>query len=160
MHSDYLQQLQTRLAAMNPFAAIRTADYARVDTDILHLNAYDNREVARQITHISEHHHHHHTDDVVAHSFIFNQPFDFLRFMHWSRVLLLVQGKQIYRIKGILHFQTDTQRVIFQSVRTQSAFQRGEAWQTDETPQSRIVFIGKGIQRLALERSLRSCLAK
>ncbi|HMN90692.1 MAG TPA: GTP-binding protein [Saprospiraceae bacterium] len=45
-------------------------------------------------------------------------------------------------------------------MRTQSAFQRGEAWQADEIPQSRIVFIGKGIQREALERSLRSCLAK
>ncbi len=162
VHPNYLQQLQEKLAAMNPFATIHTADYAHVDTNILHLNAYDNREVTRQITHISEHHHHHHhhTDDVVAHSFIFDQPFDFLRFMHWARVLLLVQGKQIYRIKGILHFQTDTQRVIFQSVRTQSAFQRGEAWHADETPQSRIVFIGKGIQRAALERSLRSCLAK
>ncbi len=159
---EYLQEIQQKLALINPFGYFITTDYADVETNLLHLNAYDQREVTRKIEHVSEHHHHHqhHTHDVAAHSFTFDTPLDFLKFMHWAKVLLMVNGKQIYRIKGILYFKTEEQRIIFQSVRNQSAFQRGEAWGKDESRQSRIVFIGKGVKREALERSLRSCLAK
>ncbi len=162
VHADYLPFLQEKLTIINPFADFITTDYAAVTTDLLHLNAYENREITRRITKVSDHgyHHHHHIDDVVAHSFILDQPFDFLKFMHWAKVLLTVNGKQIYRIKGILYFKTEAQRIIFQSVRNQSAFQRGEAWGRGESRQSRIVFIGKGVKREALERSLRGCLAE
>jgi len=162
VHPDYLQQLQAKLTIINPFADFITTDYAEVTTDLLHLHAYDNREVTRKIIHVSDHahHHHHHTDDVVAHSFVLDTPFDLLKFMHWTKVMLTVNGKQIYRIKGILYFQNEAQRIIFQSVRTQSGFQRGEAWQDGEKRQSRIVFICKGVKREMLEKSMKECLVK
>lgn len=163
VHADYLPILQEKLVIINPFADFITTDYANVTTDLLHLNAYDNREVTRKITQVSDHghhHHHRHTDDVVAHSFILDQPFDLLRFMHWAKVMLVVRGKSIYRIKGILYFQNEAQRIIFQSVRTQSGFQRGEPWRDDEPRQSRIVFICKGVKREMLEKSIRECLVK
>lgn len=161
VHANYLPFLQEKLTIINPFADFIIADYANVTADLLQLNAYDNREVTRKITQVSNHgHHHHHTDDVVAHSFILEQPFDLLKFMHWAKVMLVVRGKSIYRIKGILYFQNEDQRIIFQSVRTQSGFQRGEAWHDGEKRQSRIVFICKGVKREMLEKSMRECLVK
>ncbi|HOY16083.1 MAG TPA: GTP-binding protein [Haliscomenobacter sp.] len=160
VHPAYLQQLQTQLAVINPFADFIAADFGKVETDLLHLNAYNSREVTRKITYVSEHNHHHHTDDVVAHSFVFDSPFDLLKFTHWAKVMLIVNGQNIYRIKGILYFQDEAQRFIFQSVRNQSVFQRGEAWQDDEKRQSRIVFICKGVKREMLEKSVRDCLVK
>jgi len=164
VHEDYLRSIQKKLTSINPFADFTATDYAKVEADLLRLNAYDKREVARKITQVADHghhhHDHHHADDVLAHSFVMDQPFDFLTFMHWVNVLLLVNGKQIYRIKGILYFQNEEQRIIFQSVRTQSGFQRGEPWREDETRQSRIVFICKGVNRDMLEKSMRNCLAK
>ncbi len=162
VHPKYLEQLKSDLAIINPFAIFAVADYGQVEMDLLHLNAYDQRAVANQIQQVTahQHHHHQHTEDVVAHSFVLDAPFDLLKFMHWAKVTLTIHGQYIYRIKGILYFQNEAQRIIFQSVRTQSAFQRGEAWQADEKRQSRIVFIGKGIKREMLERSLNQCLSK
>jgi G3E family GTPase len=161
VHPKYLEQLKNDLAIINPFATFEEADYGQVKADLLHLNAYDQRAVANQIQQVTaHHHHHHHTEDVVAHSFVLDTPFDLLKFMHWAKVTLTIHGQYIYRIKGILYFQNEAQRIIFQSVRTQSAFQRGEAWQEDEKRQSRIVFIGKGVKHEMLERSLHQCLSK
>ncbi len=159
VHPKYLEQLKNDLAIINPFAAFAVADYGQVAEDLLHLNAYDQRAVVHQVQQVTTHHHHH-TEDVVAHSFVLDVPFDLLKFMHWAKVTLTIHGQYIYRIKGILYFQNEAQRIIFQSVRNQSAFQRGEAWQEDEQRQSRIVFIGKGIKRETLERVLRQCLSK
>ncbi len=161
VHPKYLEQLKNDLVIINPFATFEEADYGQVKADLLHLNAYDQRAVANQIQQVTaHHHHHHHTEDVVAHSFVLDTPFDLLKFMHWAKVTLTIHGQYIYRIKGILYFQNEAQRIIFQSVRTQSAFQRGEAWQEDEKRQSRIVFIGKGVKHEMLERSLHQCLSK
>lgn len=163
VHPTYVQQLQAQLAVINPFADFIAADFGKVEKDLLQLNAYDSREVTRKITYISEHnhnHHHHHRDDVVAHSFVFDTPFDLLKFTHWARVMLIVNGQNIYRIKGILYFQDEDHRFIYQSVRKQSAFQRGEAWQDDEKRQSHIVFICKGVKREMLEKSVMDCLVK
>jgi len=156
-----LQALEKQLQTMNPFASIEQADFGQVQGNILNLHAYDAEQLSQKIESITAHEHHrHHTDDVVSHSFTFNEPFDFLKFMHWTRVLLLVQGERIYRVKGILDFTTEEQKMIFQSVRNTSSFQKGKPWQTHEQRQSRLVFIGNGLKRKPLEKALRSCLAK
>jgi G3E family GTPase len=156
---DQVAQVREKIKVMNPFAAMVATDFGKVKEDLLHLQAYANTTVEEKLNAMPHVHHHHHTHDIQSHSFVFDQPFDFLKFMHWSKVLLLVQGKNIYRIKGILHFQHEKERMIFQSVKTSSAFQRGAAWAAGTPPQSKLVFIGKGLKREAFERSLRSCLA-
>jgi G3E family GTPase len=153
--------LEKILRQMNPFARIAYADYGRTDTDLLRLQAFQLPTVQLNIrqavaqTPAGRPH----TTGVIAHSFTFDQPFDFLKFMHWSKVLLMVQGQHIYRIKGILYFQNEDQRFIFQSVRNQSAMQRGDAWREGERRRSRVVVIGKGLKYEAFERALRSLIA-
>lgn len=155
---DYLAELTQRLKHINPFAEMEATDFGKVEADVLNLHAYDAEKLQQKIASVIEpgHHHHHHTDDVVSQSFIFDKPFDFLKFMHWSRVLLMVQGGSIYRVKGILSFANEAQKMVFQSVRTNAAFQKGASRNDGE---SRLVFIGKNLKREPLERALRSCLA-
>ncbi len=164
-----LEEVKTVLREMNPFAQIETVDYAASENNLLALDAYAPREtvdnVAQAAAHAHSHththdHNHDHTKDVGSHSFTFSEPFDFMKFMHWSNVLLKVQGKNLYRVKGIMNFRGEKQKMIFQSVQTTPAFTRGDDWQPDETRETRLVFIGKGLKRSAFERALRNCLAK
>jgi len=164
----YLEKVQSFLAQSNPFAEIYSADYGRAPSSILQQRAYESeaaqqklmRAVKEAAAHDHDHHHHHsHHEGVEAHSFTLTKPLDMLKFMHWSKFLLMMYGKNIYRIKGILHFQTENQPIVFQSVRTQFAFDRLEAWPNGAAPNSRIVFIANNVKRQVLEKGLNSLAA-
>lgn len=158
----YLDALKSRLREMNPLADISLANYGHTNAELLSLHAYEVGHLEQRIKAVTQHdhHEHHHHSDVTAHSFTFEQAFDLLTFIHWSKVLLMIQGKNIYRIKGILNVGKEVSKMVFQSVRTQSAFTRAGDWPEDEPRLSRIVIIGKGLKREALEKALRSCLQK
>jgi G3E family GTPase len=166
VQAHYLEALQSNLREMNPLATISLANYGHTTAELLSLHAYEAGQLEQRIkvvvqeSHSHEHEHHHHHADVTAHSFTFEQAFDLLAFIHWSKVLLMIQGKNIYRIKGILNVGKEVSKMVFQSVRTQSAFTRAGDWPEDEPRLSRIVIIGKGLKREALEKALRSCLQK
>ncbi len=83
---------------------------------------------------------------------------DFNLFEEWFSQLLLEQGEQLYRIKGILAIVDQQRRLIIQAVRSLYNWRYGEKW-GDENPMTRIVFIGKDLERLNLEKGLKRCVA-
>lgn len=167
--AQYVEKVTHLVKSVNPLAQIEKTDYGKLQNNVLDLNAYEVNSVKEQLHKIHHHHHHHHdhhlhqedaAEKVKSHSFIIDEPFDYLKFLHWSKVLLIIQGKNIYRIKGIFNFSNEDRQVIFQSVQTQSSMQKGLKWDEVGKRQTQVVFIGKGLKRAMLERKLRSCLAK
>ena len=154
-----LEKIKNILSNLNPFASISFSDYAKTEVNLLQLKAYDTQGLEDKIGKIGHHHHHHH-DDVATHSFVFEEAFDLLKLRHWINVLLMIQGSRIYRIKGVVNFQFKEERMIFQSVRQMHVFQQGKPWAAGEKRESKLVFIGPGLKREPLERSLRTCLYK
>jgi len=106
------------------------------------------------------HHHHNHTEEINSHTFIFDIPFDFQRLHLQLNVFLTFQAKQLYRMKGLVWLENEDQQFILQSVGKRLNFQEKRAWSKGERKQSIIVFIGKNLERSALERVLRNCLSK
>ncbi len=183
--TNYIEDIKKALKKMNPLASVEAVDYSRTESDILSLYAYDSKTIEERLAQASDHlhpdhvchahcthehvdhhdreqrdekgHRHHHHSDVVSHSFIIDEPFDLLKFRHWMNILLMLQGARIYRVKGIIHFMYKEERMIVQSVKNMHTFQAGAPWGT-EKKQSKIVFIGLGLKREELERSLNSCL--
>lgn len=161
----YLDKVQYLIAQSNPFTEIYRANYGKAPSSILQQAAYESEAAQQKLMRAvqeaaaHDHHHHHHHEGVQAHSFTLTQPLDMLKFIHRSKFLLMMYGKNIYRIKGILHFQAEPQPVIFQSVRTQFAFERMEAWPDGTLPDSRIVFIASNVERQVLEKGLNSLAA-
>ena len=164
---ETLELVKNKVREMNPFAEIELTNFAKSEADLLNLNAYEAKNTEANIDSASEHSHSHHhehehahdhANDVNSHSFTFDEPFDFMKFMHWTNVLLKVQGKNLYRVKGIMNFRGEQEKMIFQSVQTTPAFSRGEKWQVGEKRQTRLVFIGKGLKRKPFERALRNCM--
>lgn len=169
-----LQSLKERLMAANPLASILQCDQGELPSSLLHVQAYEDKQVEEklnsskeQVVHkcdehcnhgAEEHHHHHHHSDIVTQSFIIDQPFDVLKFRHWLNVLLMIQGQNLYRVKGIVHFQYQDKKAIVQSVKKMCVFSSGEAWPEGVPRQSRLVFIGKNLRRDILEKQLRHCL--
>ncbi len=166
-----LKTLRARLIAANPLASLHQCDQGQVPNSLLHMGAYEDKTVEQklaqsspQVAHICDTHcnhdhtpQNHHHSDIVTQSFILDQPLDVLKFRHWLNVLLMIQGKHLYRVKGIVHFQYQDRKAIVQSVKKMCVFSSGETWPEDAPRQSRLVFIGKNLRRDILEKQLRHC---
>ena len=185
---SYLQKLENQLKHINSFADIQSCNYGKIPLNLLELNAYEAHKVAEKIdqSYQLEHHHppgeecnehcshdhhhdhdhehddehvHHHSHDIVTQSFIIEQPLDILKFRHWLNVLLMIQGKHLYRVKGIMQFKYQDHKTIVQSVKKMCVFTAGDAWNEADVKNTKIVFIGKHLRRDILEKQLKNCLA-
>jgi G3E family GTPase len=77
----------------------------------------------------------------------------------WMGKLLREQGASIYRMKGVLSVRGMESRFVFQGVHMIFDGNPGSPWRADELRQNKIVFIGKKLDRAALDQGLRACLA-
>lgn len=98
-----------------------------------------------------------HVVNIVSHSFLFSEPFDFGKFDLWISMLLSFNQSSIFRMKGILNFKGFQEKVVFQSVFTQYLQTTGGKWEGEKF--SKIVFIGKDFSREEIENGLKQCLA-
>ena len=174
---DYLTNLANRLQKLNPLAKIVLGNQndfplieieshnAKLD-DIFfenqsnhdHNNVHTNQEFPVQKPHT--HHPHEHTDEVVSFTLFFDQPFDHMTLQHRLLVYLLLQAKGLYRMKGLIWLHDKDQQFLLQSVGKRVVIDEKRPWEADEKKQSKIVFIGKNIQKKPLEKMLSQCFAK
>lgn len=79
------------------------------------------------------------------------------RFNAWLRTLLIEQGVDIFRSKGILSVEGYDSRFVFQGVHMLVDADKGQPWGS-EPRINRLVFIGRNLDRQELESGFRSCL--
>ena len=155
-----LRSIEQRVRALNETADIVRSSYARVDLDnILGIGAF--RPPPTQSTDpdfLDEHNHQHaHDPSVDAVSVLLDGPIDRARLEDRLDRLLSVQGDDIYRLKGILHVAGDDRRHVLQGVHRLTDIQPGIPW-GGEQPSSKVVFIGRNLDRAALQDLMESCL--
>jgi len=152
---DELNEAKAAIIKYNSEAKIYECSFGIVHDNLLELHAYDGNQLENKL--LNPHHHHQH-DELVAHSFEFKEPLNSEKFEHWITMLLFLSGYQIYRIKGILNLKDESNKIIFQSVRSNSKIDIGSPWQDGEIKLSRIVFIGNNLKREPLQKGLQGCL--
>ena len=171
---NYLKNLAQRLQKLNPLAKIVfgnqddfplieiEAHNAQLD-DIFFENPSNHNNQINQDFPIRKPHHHHphdHTDEVISFTLFFDRPFDKMTLQHRLLVYLIFQAKDLYRVKGLIWLQDEDQQFLLQSVGKRLVIEEKRAWKADETKESKIVFIGKNIQKKPLEKILSQCFAK
>jgi G3E family GTPase len=183
-----LQDLEGRIRSLNQSAPILRTVQAQVDLSlILGLQSFESDALSMTDPHFLEdaqghdHDHDHacdahcshghgavpalvaapaHTHDpsVASVSFIFDRPFDAQRLQRSLQDLLAIRGDDIFRVKGILHVQGDDRRHVLQGVHRILELKPSMPW-WDETPASKLVFIGRHLQDQKLRARLEACLA-
>ena len=96
-------------------------------------------------------------EGVASVSFISDAPLDMERFNRWISAILLEKGPDLLRTKGILHFGGKTQQFAFQAVHMLADGEFIGPWKDGSPRQSRIVFIGRNINRSELQRGFETC---
>ncbi len=100
-----------------------------------------------------------HSLDVSSVSLSFAQPLDRSRFMPWLQRLVTERGADLLRAKGIVAFDGQDRRFVFQAVHMTVDSGLDRPWAAGEPRESRLVFIGRGLDADELRSELGHCLA-
>ena len=100
---------------------------------------------------------HEHNEDVASMSFEASRPLDPEKFNAWISALLQEKGQDMLRTKGILAYAGEDRRFAFQAVHMMAEGDFISPWKPGEARQSRLVFIGRNLNRPQLRRGFESC---
>ena len=102
---------------------------------------------------------HEHDDTVTSVGLRVRGDLNPQKFESWIVTLLRTRGTDIFRMKGVLSLAGDPRRFVFQGVHMLFDGQYGRTWEQDDKRGNQLVFIGRDLDRAALERGLNACLA-
>jgi G3E family GTPase len=179
-----LEQVRRRIRSINRFAAVHETVRSSIDlAQVLDRGAFDLGRIlevdphfledgtahAHEHDHGHEHDHHHgghaahdqpvHDQTIGSISLKMDGLLDGEKFAEWIQTLVIERGMDIFRSKGILAVEGYKRRYIFQGVHMVMDSEWGAAWRRGEPRESRIVFIGRNLDRAEIERGFLACKA-
>lgn len=81
------------------------------------------------------------------------------KFLPWIEKITQIDGPDILRLKGIVAFKDDPDRFVVQGIHMILEGEHQRPWRDDEARSSRLVFIGRNLDREKLERTFAACVA-
>ncbi len=155
-----LGRVEDRIRKINPYAKIIRTERCGADLDeVIGLNAFSlDRVLEVEPDFLTSDHDHEHDDDVKSISLVSDAPLDLDKFQSWFGQLLQTRGQDVLRSKGILDFKGETDRYVFQGVHMLMDGAPMGPW-PEGRRQSRIVFIGRDLEKMGLEDGFAACRA-
>ena len=175
---EELREIEMRVRAINPYARLhRTQRCSLPLGEVLERNAFDLERILDLepafLAAVEPHHHdhgrdgahahhhdgaaHYHDEEIQSISLKTEKPLDPDKFFPWVQDLVAKEGPSILRCKGILAFQGDPQRFVFQGIHMILDGDHQRPWQEGEKRQSRIVFIGRNLPEEKILRGFAAC---
>jgi G3E family GTPase len=157
--ADDLKKVETRIRSINPTARIFPTQNAAVPLDeILNIGGFDLESVNTSPEGLfADAGHSHSASEISSVSIAFTGEIDRGRFVNWLQMLLIFEGMDVMRAKGILNFKDSDHRDIFQCVYMMFDSKPDRPW-GEETRENKMVFIGRGLDRERLEEGVKGCL--
>ncbi|MCL2714902.1 MAG: GTP-binding protein [Alphaproteobacteria bacterium] len=101
---------------------------------------------------------HYHDEDMQSLALRTDKPIEAMIFIPWLQQLIGKEGANILRSKGILAFEGDDDRYVFQAVHMMLEADHQRAWQDGERRESRLVFIGRKLPEQAIREGFERCI--
>jgi G3E family GTPase len=157
--AEGLRAVRRRIAGLNPFAQVHETVRAGIALDrILDRGAFDlNRVLAIEPGFLDGEDDHEHDPTIASVCLEATAPVAAEAFSKWIRRLILERGTDIFRTKGILRLAGQDRRYVFQGVHMVMDSSWGAPWRAEEATPSRLVFIGRNLDRDALARGFAQC---
>jgi G3E family GTPase len=178
-----LATIEDRVRRINQTAEMMRSSYAQVDlARILGIGAFAPPSMVMQDAALHDHDHdqpghvcgdgcghdhddesldaplgHEHDPTVTSVALRFEAAFDKVRLEAWLAALTQRDGENLFRFKGILAIAGDPRRHVLQGVHRLIDLHGADAWGA-RTPTSKLVFIGRGLDKEALQAGLQACL--
>jgi G3E family GTPase len=157
---EELAAVETQIRAINRFALIHRTERAAVPIgEVLDQGAFDLDRVLQHAPDFLTSDEHEHSDDVSSVSLEVEAPLDPEKFNAWISTLLAEKGPDLLRTKGILSYAGEPRRFAFQAVHMIADGGFIGPWRDGEPRRTRIVFIGRNLNRPQLRRGLEATRA-
>jgi len=158
--AEELAEVEKLIRQINRFARIHRTERSSVAiTEVLNQGAFDLNRVLEAHPDFLEDEAHEHNEDVASMSFEVDRPIDPERFNAWIGDLLAQKGQDLLRTKGILSYSGDDRRFAFQAVHMIADGDFIGPWKAGDARKSRLVFIGRNLNRPQLRRGFEACQA-
>lgn len=184
--AEELAEVEATLRQLNPYARIHRTQRSAVPLDaILDKGAFDLDRIlsldphfldAEEDDHVCgpdcdhDHHHHGHDHDHGHHHHgrhdtevtsvsLRGGDLDPDKILRWIGDVTQALGPSILRLKGILAFKDEPKRYVVQGVHMIVEGDLQREWRDGEARESRLVFIGRQLDRQKLEDGFKACLA-
>ena len=150
--------VEARIKAINGFATIHRTTKSDISVAaILDLGAFDLDRILAQDPGFLDTDEHGHSEGVASVSFEVERPIDPQKFQEWMGTLLQEKGQDLLRTKGILAYPNEPRRFAFQAVHMIADGDFVGTWPEDAPRRSRLVFIGRDLNRPQLRRGFEAC---
>jgi len=152
-----LSGIRKKVAALNKTALIIETNFAQIDTSYLYmLQPLMQEEFARKlrVPFYSE------PDSLDFHSFTvrFGGTINENSFHNWFKYFASLHNKNIFRIKGLVHFKNNPLEGIVQSVGGVTSITEGSVTNPFNRNENILVFIGKNISKFEIEKEIQHYL--
>ena len=159
---EELKNLENHVRAINPTAILFNTKNAQIDLNhLIDIGGFDLSNVNLSDNEFLDHglhdNHHEHESDITSVSIVCPGTIDPDKFNHWLRMLLIMEGMDVFRAKGILNANNSDKRYIFQSVYMLFEGRFEDAW-NNRSKENKMVFIGRNLNKKRLEKGIQSCI--
>ncbi len=158
---EQLERVKNLIAEINPTAKLFFASHADVDTlQLLNLGGFDATKIAdsvkKSIGAVCEllNHKQHEISTVAVKA---SRPYAFLSLKEWLENYIEKNAENLYRAKGVVSLANVDKQVVLQGVQGSFYIDVGEPW-GDAPRESKLIFIGKNLNRDEIEQGLQKCL--
>jgi G3E family GTPase len=159
--ADELASVEARIRAINAFAKIhRTTKSDVAVSEILDVGAFSLDRILAFDPAFLDSDEHGHSEGVASVSFEVERPIDPHSFDQWMGTLLAEKGQDLLRTKGILAYPGEDRRFAFQAVHMIADGDFVGDWPAGSPRRSRLVFIGRDLNRPQLRRGFEACQVK
>ncbi|MDT7843307.1 CobW family GTP-binding protein [Streptomyces justiciae] len=155
-----IAEVEQRVRAINAPVQILRARHAAIDLhQVLDVGAFDLERVLGDDPSFLIETEHQHDTTVTSVGIEIDGELDESRLNAWLGNLLRTKGVDLFRSKGILALSGTPKQYVFQGVHMLLDGSFGRDWREGEVRRNRLVFIGRNLDREALERGFTDCLA-
>jgi G3E family GTPase len=155
-------EIEALLRQNNPFAPITRTNRSDVPANrILDRQSFALERIEAQLEPLADHDHSDHIDanGIASVALTCAQPFDAEQLEAWLQDLLSRHGTDILRTKGIVSVYGEDRKLALQAVNMMLEGDFVGKWNTDSRI-SRLVFIGRNLDREILNAGFRNCRQK
>ena len=152
-------EVERRIRAINPYVEIRRSTKSDVPLEaVIGREAFNlARILEREPEFLSGEDEHEHDSEVQSMSFEVEAPDRPGEVQRLDQRAAGAKGQDLLRTKGILHYRGDDRRFAFQAVHMMADGDFVGPWREGDPRRSKIVFIGRDLNRPQLRRGFEAC---
>jgi G3E family GTPase len=150
--ADDIEAVRDLIKRVNPIAKIIETNFSNIE--LSDLEGLEAREID-----LPEEHGHAHDSDIDSIALETKAPIDLQKFGLWVATEIMLRKDDLLRYKGILNIDGMNERFVFQGVHEHFSNTKERPWGEQEARDSKIVLIGRNLDKSVLEASLQETLA-